>query len=159
MAYEDTIPVAEPTQRGWFRRNWWWVLLLVFLGLILICAGLCAGIGGGALAVLKNSEPYQMALEQARTHPEVIERLGEPIKDGFLPTGSMDVSDGRGEALLQFKIAGPKGEAKVSSRSQLIGEQWGISQLDVTFEDGHRLVIDTVGDEDANEAPAWNPNP
>jgi len=164
MSYVEATPVAEPRQRSWFRRNWWWVILLVFLLFILVCGGICGGVATFGIAMLKDSEPYKLALKQVREDPEVVKRLGEPIEDGLIPVGDVSTTNDRGSANLFFEVTGPKGSAKVMCQSQMVGGQWGLTQLEVTFDDGKRITIDTsakAGDGGANdpgEAPLWKPN-
>jgi hypothetical protein len=158
MSFVEATPVAEPQRRGWFRRNWWWVLLLVFGGCIVICAGLCAGVFAFGVGALKSSDPYQAALAQVRQDKQVIARLGEPIEDAMIPTGEVNITNDRGEARLSFDVSGPKGSAKVVSQSKMIGGKWGLTQLEVTFqEDGQRIVINTATDNAENDAPPWKP--
>ncbi len=50
-------------QRGWFARNFWWLLPAVLLALVLPC-GCCGGIFWWLVSSLKSSEPYQVAVER-----------------------------------------------------------------------------------------------
>jgi hypothetical protein len=157
MSFVEATPAAEPRRRGWFGRNWWWVLLLVFGGCIVICAGLCAGVFAFGVGAIKSSEPYQASLAQVRQDKQVIARIGEPIEDALMPTGNININNDRGEARLSFDVSGPKGTASVVSQSKLIGGKWGLTQLEVTFEDGQRIIIDTGGDNGEGDAPPWKP--
>ncbi|MCX7426291.1 MAG: cytochrome c oxidase assembly factor Coa1 family protein [Planctomycetia bacterium] len=160
MSNPYAFPVAEPRQRSWFGRNWWWVLLVALALFLLICCGVCGGFFLTGVTVFKNSEPYQLALEKVKQDPEVVKRLGEPIEDGFIPQGNVNINNDRGDATLNFDVTGPNGTAHVMSQSRLINGKWGLTQLGVTFDDGQRITIDTVGGGDANdpgEAPPWKP--
>lgn len=161
MATSDfTAEAVSPPRRGWWRRNWLWVVPSGCLVAVLLAAGLCAGIIFGAMGMLKSSEPYQMALEQVRQNPKVIEALGEPIQEsGWFPAGNLKVENDRGEAQFDFDVAGPKGKAHVRSQARLIDGKWGLTTLEVTGPDGKRLPLETGAAEAAGmeEAPRWTP--
>ena len=79
------------------------------------------GIFAWLIGSLKSSEPYQMALERVRTNPQVMDQLGDPIKESsWMPTGnfSYNTTNGvaSGEATFAFDVAGPKGTAHVHAR-------------------------------------------
>ena len=145
MSNPYATPVAEPRQRSWFGRNWWWVLLVALVVFLLVCCGVCGGLGFFGLAAIKQSEPYQLALEEVRQNPEVIKRLGEPIEDGLVPVGEVSIENNRGSANLLFDVTGPNGTAHVMSQAQMVGGSWGLTQLEVTFDTGERITIDTAG--------------
>ena len=153
MAAPDATPVVPRRRRGWFRRHWWW-LVPVFLLVPVLAAG---GYVFAVVAQKKSSEPYRMALEQVRKDPQVIQRLGEPIKDvTWIPTGFVNAQGQRGEATLGFNVAGPKGQTHVSTQARKIAGQWGLNKLEVTL-DGKRVPLDTSPGGD--EAPKFNEAP
>ncbi len=148
----------EPPPRSWWSRNWLWVVPVGLLGIVLGCGGCCLGIFGTALYAIKSSSPYQMALEEVRTSPEVIDRLGQPIEEaGLFPTGNVNVENGGGNALLEFDVAGPRGRAHVQARARRIGGQWGLTTVEVTFADGERISLELEDQEGMEEAPPWKP--
>jgi hypothetical protein len=103
---------------------------------------------------LRFSEPYRIALEQVQENPQVIERLGEPVENPrLLPFGSL----GDREGTVNFGVEGPKGQATVTARFRRISEAWGLTTLNVTFEDGQRLSLDTGSAGGLEEAPKWSP--
>ena len=147
-------PAARP-QRGWLRRNWLW---LVPATLLVLCGGFCIGIFGLVFGMLKSSEPYQMALQRVQTDPRVVQRLGQPIEEsGWFPTGQINVENDRGEARLDFDVAGPDGKAHVHAEARCIAGRWGLTRLEVTTEDGQRIPLDTTVDGGLDEAPPFEP--
>ena len=148
---------GAPPRRGWFRRNWRWFVPTAVLVPILICAGVCAGFFGVVVAALKSSEPYQTALKRVQADPQVIERLGQPIRDAsWVPSGSVNIRNGGGNANLMFKVAGPKGSASVRTEARRIQGKWGTTTLEVTFAGEKPIPLDTgASDEDA---PKFHPS-
>jgi len=141
----DTANVAReiaPRKRGWLGRHWWWFIPL----LLLLAAVGGAGYAVAPLVELKTSEPYRMAWQELRKAPEVVQRLGEPLRDPrWLPAGSIFSDGARGDAKLMFDAAGPKGRAHVSVQARKIAGQWGLTLLEVTFGDGKRVSLDAAG--------------
>jgi hypothetical protein len=81
--------------------------------------------------------------------PRVIERLGQPISDvSWVPIGELNVEGDKGQARLDFDVAGPKGRAHVHYQARQLAGKWGFSQLEVTFAPGDRISLRVdAGDE------------
>ncbi len=124
---------ASP-QRSWFGRNWKWLVptlvLLVFLGI----AGLVAGVLGIAMTAFKSSDVYVSSLERVRTAPAVVQQLGQPIEDGWLVTGSIEVAGPGGHADIAIPIHGPKGKATVYAVAEKSAGRWEFHTLQVAVE-------------------------
>jgi len=154
---DDAQPVAvveTKPRRRWLRRAILWGLV----GLVVLVV-VVAGVIGIRIAQVKGSEPYRMTLEKVSADARVLKRLGEPLADALVPAmNQIDIRDGQGEALLRFSISGPSGSADVSSALRMIDNVWGLTRVEVTFEDDERIVLDTSeasgGPEDA---PLWQP--
>jgi hypothetical protein len=129
--------------------------LIVFLVIVVLIA---AGVGVAWYQIsgkLRMSEPYQEALALVQKDPKVIERLGQPIRDSWLPPSGSVYGE---NANLIFKVAGPKGRATVSTEARKFGGKWALRGLYVTFQDDKRISLDTApagGGE--GEAPKFTP--
>jgi hypothetical protein len=160
MESPEGVLAARPLHRGWWSRNWRWFLPTALLLSIVLCVG--AGI-----VYLNSKATYQMALEQVRKAPNVVERLGQPIQPvRWIPSGDEHVVNDRGDAHWDFKIAGPKGSADVRTQSRRLSGQWSLTTLEVIFSDGKRLALETNGREEAprfgsggDVAPKFSPSP
>jgi len=153
---EDFIqpPAVETPAPRKSRKLLFWLLILP-LGVVLVCGGLCTGLFFVGVGAIKNSPPYKMALKQVQEDPQVIKKLGSPIHAAsFIPAGNLHVTNDTGEALLDFDVAGPNGKAHVRTQARMIGGQWGLTTLDVRFSDGQRRAL--AGDE-TSDAPRWTP--
>lgn len=132
-----------PAQRGWFARNALWFIPLLLLLSCGLCCGVC-GLGGFATFMgLKDSEAYQLTLERVRSDERVIERLGEPITDGLIPTNANINLNATGEdtANFMFTVTGPKGSGTVTADLVAPGEEWQFTTLTVNFDDGEALNL------------------
>src|SRR5215213_4023429 len=107
----------QPQQKGCLGRNWKWMLPVGCLGLIIGVVALVGGIIFVAMSAMKSSDVYQGALKAAQAHPAAIERLGEPIEDGWLVTGNVNVSASGGNANLEIPVSGPKNSGKLYVRA------------------------------------------
>src|SRR5688500_8754741 len=97
MTVDYTKPqfsAPPPPPRGsWWSRNWKWVVPVGCLLPIVLFGSCVAGIAWFAVTAIRSSEPYSEALERARNHPEVIQRLGTPIETRWWLTGNVDLSN------------------------------------------------------------------
>jgi len=131
----------QPQQKGCLGRNWKWMLPVGCLGLILGVVALVGGIVFVAMSAMKSSDVYQGALKAAQAHPAAIERLGEPIKDGWLVTGNVNVNAGGGSASLDIPVSGPKNSGKLYVRAVSPDGEWMYERLDLAVEGGETVSL------------------
>lgn len=118
-------------QKGCLGRNWKWMLPVGCLGLIFAGVALVGGIVFVAMSAIKSSEVYRGALKVVQTHPAAVERLGEPIKDGWFVTGNIKVDAGGGQADFNFPVSGPKGSGTLYVRAVSPDGTWMYERLDL----------------------------
>ena len=121
-------------QKGCLGRNWKWMLPVGCLGLILGVVLLIGGIVFAAMSAIKSSDVYQGALRAAQAHPAAIQRLGEPISDGWLVKGSVKYDGGGGSATLEIPVSGPKKSGTLSVRAINPDGAWMYERLDLAVE-------------------------
>jgi hypothetical protein len=121
------MPVQR--QKGWWGRNWPWVLPVGLLGVILACAGCCGGIFVFVFGVLKSSDVYKQALAKAQANPAVVAQLAEPIQAGWMVMGSIQDQGATGTAGFEFPISGPKGSATIHVQAIKAGGTWTYTAL------------------------------
>ena len=112
-------------------------------GCLVLLLGLTAFVivlGGFIFQIMKNSDPYEEALDLARRNPEVIEAIGEPVEPGFMVWGSIETSGPSGEASISFPIKGTSGEAQVYVEAEKSAGQWKYSVLAVEIEGQERRI-------------------
>lgn len=124
-------PQQPQQQKGCLGRNWKWMLPAGCLGLILAGVLLVGGIVFVAMSAIKSSEVYEGALKVVQTHPAAVERLGEPIKDGWFVTGNIKVDVGGGHANFEFPVSGPKGSGTLHVRAVSPDGTWMYERLDL----------------------------
>ncbi len=124
-------PPQQPQQKGCLGRNWKWMLPAGCLGLILAGVLLVGGIVFVAMSAIKSSEVYQGALKVVQTHPTAVERLGEPVKDGWFVTGNIKVDVGGGHANFEVPVSGPKGSGTLYVRAVSPDGTWMYERLDL----------------------------
>lgn len=135
---------AEPPkpQKGWFARNWIWVLIVVVVGAV---ASFCLCCGGGAWffgSQLMKAEPFVVALGTAVQSDEVKEQLGEPIELAGMPSNiNINETGDAGSASIDFNIKGPKGSAHVHTEATRAAGKWTTTVLKVTFSDGSSVDL------------------
>ena len=57
-------------------------------------------------SAMKNSGAYKIAVQEIEQNEKIIQSVGEIKGYGFMPTGSINIVNGFGEAQLQIKVIG-----------------------------------------------------
>jgi Cytochrome oxidase complex assembly protein 1 len=137
-------------RKGWFSRNWKWLgsmVLAVGFGLALALIVL-------AFAAMKNSDVAKESVLQAQANPLVVQKLGTPITEGWMVSGSVNTSTTSGDADLAVPISGPKGQAKIYVTAQKVSGAWNYSVMEVAIA-GNNERINLLSNEPAKgEFPA-----
>ncbi|MEX0701876.1 MAG: cytochrome c oxidase assembly factor 1 family protein [Planctomycetales bacterium] len=121
----------QPPQRNWWSRNWKWVVPVGCLTPVVVCGGGIALLVFGVFGAIKSSDVYTEAIARAKANEEVQAALGEPIEEGFLVSGNINVSDATGNADLAIPISGPKGNGTIHAVATKVAGKWEYSTLEV----------------------------
>lgn len=96
----------------------------------------------GVVTMMRSSEPYQIAVASAKDDPRVIQRIGTPITEGWLPTGSINYKNSSGDADIAIPISGPLGSATIYVVASKSDGEWSFTTLDCKFKgSGERLPL------------------
>ena len=125
-----------PPPRNWWSRNWKWFVPVGCLLPILICGGGITGLVIFGFGLIKSSYPYQDAVKQAKASSAVVAVIGEPIEEGLLLQGSVNINNDAGDADLRIPIHGPKGAGKVHVAGTRARGNWTYTTLDFTPDNG-----------------------
>jgi hypothetical protein len=117
----------------WLQRNLKWVIVAAALACLLFFVALLGVIAFAVVAATRSSDVYRTAMDRAQSHPEVIQRLGQPLEPGLLIQGKIEVDNRSGEADLAIPVHGPRGEATISVIAEKRGGVWRYEQLEVQF--------------------------
>lgn len=149
--HSKAVPVSH-------RKSLQFLLLLACLFLL----GLTLALTAYYRSPLRSSVA-QIALEKARHDPRVAKLLGEPIRAGWLASGSVRQDEtGWGEARMEIPIRGPNGSASLRAIAGKGTGPWVFSSLEVVIE-GQSKSIDLVRgaiadtDEDAYSGVHFQP--
>jgi len=134
---------GEQKSRGWWGRNWVWVVPVGCLTPIVVCGGGFVLIFTLVFGAIKSSDAYQGALTRAQADARVVAALGSPVEGGLLVTGNINVSGSTGHADLSIPISGPNGSAMIYAAADKSAGQWQYTTLDVVI-DGTDVRIDLL---------------
>ncbi len=134
VASMAAAPQPGAAQGSWLSRHWGKTLVLGCFGLILAFTALATLIVMVAFGAMKSSDVYKTAVARAKANPQVVAKLGTPIQEGFLVSGNIDASPGRGTAKLTIPISGPRGTANIFADAEKRGADWEFSVLEVVIE-------------------------
>jgi TonB family protein len=129
--FGGTFQQPSRQQKGCLGRNWKWMLPVGCLGLILAGVALIGGIVFVAMSALKSSEVYQGALKVVQTHPAAVERLGQPVKDGWLVKGNIKIDGSGGNANFEIPVSGPKNSGTLYVEAVSPEGTWMYQKLDL----------------------------
>jgi hypothetical protein len=154
---KDLQRLTQPSkQRGWFRRNWKWVVPLDILLLLVIGAAVLYWV---FYTRIYNLDVCQKAMVAIESTPAVAEALGEHVQPVLwpsreaIPYARIEEND----IVVDWHIEGPKGRAKAHLVSKNMRGKWETTALDVTLPDGKtKIPIQSAGDPE-NEAKRWTP--
>lgn len=130
-------PPDAPPKKGCIARNWKWMLGCGCLTGVLVCGGGVGVIFFGATWLIKSSDVYTESVNSAKADPQVIAALGEPVEEGFMPSGKFNTVNDSGEAIFQVSLSGPKGKGSlnvVATKSP--GEPWQYNTFTFGTENG-----------------------
>ncbi len=128
-------------KQSWWKRNWKWAvpvggcLTIIILFIALLAAGIF-----GVSKMFTGSAPYAYALEQAQNNEQVQELLGEPIKTNGIMQGSINFSNGDGEADIRIPIKGPNGKGKVYVVGEKRNDIWTYTELEVRINENNEVI-------------------
>jgi Cytochrome oxidase complex assembly protein 1 len=125
----------QPPQRSWWSRNWKWALPVGCLLPIVLCGGgfvlFFSLIFGAVTGAIRNSDAYQEGMSRARSNPDVVAALGEPIESGFWISGSINVDGPSGNVDVSIPISGPKGSGTLYIVGTRNAGRWQYSTMEV----------------------------
>jgi hypothetical protein len=134
-------PMPPQQPRSWWSRNWGWVVAIGCLTPVLLIGACTAGIVFFVFGAIKSSDVYSGAMQQVRTNPEVVQRLGTPIESGWWLTGNVSVENDSGTADFNAPIHGPKGKAVMEVEATLDSNGWTYSKLRVVPKGGDPIDL------------------
>lgn len=89
---------------------------------------------------MMKGEAYELSLQTVRNSPEVVAVFGTPIEPGMFVTGSVETTNGNGEASMQYSVSGPNASGKVQFYAIKQSGQWFIQELWVVLDEGRGAI-------------------
>ncbi len=100
-----TVVVKSPNKPTKLPR----VLALIGFGIVFF-----AFVFFFAGSAMKNSDAYKVAISEIEMNEEILSETGGIKGYGMMPAGSVSISNGKGQALLEIKVLGNKKDLNVS---------------------------------------------
>ncbi|HEY6306502.1 MAG TPA: cytochrome c oxidase assembly factor Coa1 family protein [Candidatus Angelobacter sp.] len=126
-----------------------WIIVAVFLAIVMVVLLFVGAIVFAIFGSLKSSTPYQHAIQVATHDPRVVASLGAPVKPGWLPGGSINVSGDSGNADLTISLEGAAHKGKLHVVAKKAEGEWTYQTLAVRVEDSQER-IDLLGQSSAS---------
>lgn len=126
-------------RKSWWQRNWKWFVPTGCVSILLIFVLFIASIFFGVTSMMTNSDAYKGAMTEAQKNNQVIEKLGSPIEDDGMTSGSINTTNDSGNCDLQIPIKGPKGKATLFVVAQKKGT-WKYSEMTVLIKNTNEEI-------------------
>lgn len=113
---------ADEARRDAGRR--WKIGALIAVVVVALIGAIWFGLWYG----FRHSDVYVASWETVRTDPRVIAITGTPMESG-MPSGSIEVNGGAGNAEIDYDVTGPKGRGTVEVEGTKADGAWRIHRL------------------------------
>ena len=120
-------------RKNWWDRNWKWFVPTGCLGILVLFGLFIGGIFFGVTSMMEDSDVYKGAMIMVQQDKLVNDRLGKPIEEDGMVSGSINVSDNTGNCDLQIPIKGSKGKGTLFVVAEKKGT-WKYSEMSVHIE-------------------------
>lgn len=105
-------------------------IVKIIIGVVLAVVIFVSALVFGITSIFRNHPAYHLATDSIRTNSEIIALIGEIESFGFMPSGSVSTSPGRGDADFNIRARGVHGEVRVFVELQMRdGGDWEIVRL------------------------------
>ncbi|WP_339840265.1 cytochrome c oxidase assembly factor Coa1 family protein [uncultured Maribacter sp.] len=123
-------------EKGWFKRNWKWIILVFLLFWSFIFFITSSGLGGllGDYGkAYADSTFYTVPLQKVQSNSRVREILGEiePMGKMSILNGAIDYSEDNKSVKSTIKIFGENGKAMLDISAEWINGFWVYSKINV----------------------------
>lgn len=128
-------------QKNWFGRNWVWAVPgCGCLGIILFVV-FGAGVAFfGVKNFMSNASPYDYAVEQATSNPQIIQVLGDPVTSNGAMNGNISIQNENGNADFTVPLKGSKGNGILVVSAIRVEGKWFYENLYVTIKDSQEQI-------------------
>ncbi|HEY4358313.1 MAG TPA: cytochrome c oxidase assembly factor Coa1 family protein [Acidobacteriaceae bacterium] len=100
----------------------------------------------GVESMMRSSDAYPMALQQAQESPCVVAQLGTPLQSNGLISGSIETSNNDGKASLSIPVRGPKGKADLNVMAKKTEGKWAIKSMLLERDQDEFVIIPARAD-------------
>lgn len=120
----QSIEHFHDTQKKWaIAALCWWTFVMFS-----VCGGVAVTLFTVGKA-LSSSKPYQVAIQTAKSNPQVVAILGDDIEQTGFPNGSINIENSSGKCDLVIGLKGSKGEGKLYVKGEKEADKWTFSMI------------------------------
>lgn len=91
-------------------------------------------------SMMSHAEPTQVALARAQANQWVVQRLGTPIKPGWLITGNIELTGDTGHVDLVIPVSGSHGSAEVHVVADREFGRWQYKEMKMGSRDSEQTI-------------------
>ena len=142
-------PQNSNQPKNWPARHWKLIVGLSVATFAVMVSAALVGFFAFITTLLKKSDVAVEAMARARVNSAVVQRLGSPIKLGWIVSGSINLYGSSGDANLVLPLSGPKGKGAIYVTAHKSAGVWSYSVMQVVIGEDKQTI-----DLRANPSPA-----
>lgn len=121
--YEGYVNQTNPTQPYKPKGT---KMALIIVGAVLVVVIFIGAIFYGIVSVIRNHPSYHTAIYYIGANEEIAAIVGDIEGFGFMPSGSISTSPGRGDVSFSITVRGTDGNARVFVELQMHDGGWEV---------------------------------
>ena len=141
VLYKLPDEATQATDKARNRRLAWILGITIPVVLIALVVGMFFGI----FALLANSDVAKLAVSRAQQNPEMVARLGLPMRHSIWVKGNIETTGSAGKAELTLPLTGPKSAGSLYLKAHKVAGVWKFDELEFR-QDGSSIPLDLLAD-------------
>lgn len=123
-------------EKGWWDRNWKWVLPIfgiIFISITVFFSSNMDGVATDLAQAYADTELYNNALEKVKKDQRAKDLLGdiEPIDKMAILEGHVEYSNDNKSVFSSIRIFGTKGKANMDISADRINNEWNYNEINI----------------------------
>ena len=144
---------ATAPRRNWWQRNWKWFVPTGCVAILALFAAFVLSLVFFVFSVIRHTDVFRDALDKAKASPQVRAELGEPIREGWWLSGTVNTSGPSGNADISIPLKGSRKDGTLYAVAHKSAGEWRYERLEVAV-DGRAERIKLL-DVVRGDAPPW----
>jgi hypothetical protein len=117
--------------RNWWQRNWKWFVPTGCAAILALCAAFVFSMVFFVFSILRHTDIFRDALDKAKANPQVRAELGDPVREGWWLSGTVNTSGPSGDADISIPLKGSRKDGTLYAVAHKSAGEWTYDRLEV----------------------------